>query len=167
MPASRRASFLRTSRCCRRPPTETTGGNPFNEHVVVAKKGDSVASILRDLGATPDDIGTVAAVLGPRGRDGGLKEGQKLRVLMTPGRQSQQAAADPRHHRQRQLASTRSSRWSDTGKYVSVDVKNVDTEVAEIAADDDENDGTRRAALSERLRDRAAQPDPATRSSTN
>ena len=31
MPASKRASCPRTSRCCRRPPIETTGGNPLNE----------------------------------------------------------------------------------------------------------------------------------------
>ncbi len=36
---------------------QTTGGNAFNEKNVVAKKGETVASILRDLGATPDDIG--------------------------------------------------------------------------------------------------------------
>ena len=41
-----------------------------------------------ELGATPDEIKAIAAALGPRGRDNGLKEGQKLRVLV--------AAADRR-----------------------------------------------------------------------
>ena len=31
--------------------TQTTGGNAFNEKLIVAKKGESVVSILRDLGA--------------------------------------------------------------------------------------------------------------------
>src|SRR6478672_740990 len=64
--------------------TQTTGGNAFNEKQIVAKKGESVASILRDLGAVPADIGAIARVLGPRGLEGGIKEGQKLRVLMAP-----------------------------------------------------------------------------------
>src|SRR5438270_678877 len=62
---------------------ETKGGNPFSEKVVVAKKGDTLASILRDLGAAADDIAAVSQVLN-RGRDGAVKEGQKIRVLMSP-----------------------------------------------------------------------------------
>ena len=63
---------------------ETTGGNAFNERVIAVKKGDTVATILRDQGAAPDEIAAIANVLGPRGRDGGVKEGQKLRILMAP-----------------------------------------------------------------------------------
>ena len=48
------------------------------------KKGDSVSSILRDQGATPDEIRAIVATLGARGRDGGVKEGEKLRILMGP-----------------------------------------------------------------------------------
>ena len=120
---------------------QTTGGNAFNEKVVIAKKTDSVTSILRDLGATPDDIGKVVAVLGARGRDGGIKEGQKLRVLMAnvPGQPQRLqpirviVASDSVVDAVVALA--------DTGKYVSVDVKSVDTEVADNSAQtDDEND---------------------------
>ena len=63
---------------------QITGGNPSGERVHVVKKGDTVTSILRDQGATPDEAKAIAATLGPRGRDGGLKEGQKLRILMAP-----------------------------------------------------------------------------------
>jgi murein DD-endopeptidase MepM/ murein hydrolase activator NlpD len=120
--------------------TQTTGGNAFNERVVVAKKGDSVASTLRDMGAAPDDIGAVTRILGPRGRDGGIKEGQKLRVLISPvpGTQRTQPI--------RVIIAGDTSidavvALSDTGKYVSVDVRNVDTEVAENSEDaNDEND---------------------------
>ena len=134
MPASRRASCPRTSRCCRRPPNETTGGNGFNEKTIAVKKGDSVSTMLRDLGATPDEIGAIAKVLGPRGRDGGVKEGQKLRVLLSPvpGGQRLQpirviVASDAAIEAVVALA--------DTGKYVAVDVKNVDTEVADSTED--------------------------------
>src|SRR3981081_4120819 len=63
---------------------QATGGNPSNERVHVVKKGDTVTSILRDQGATPEEAKSIAATLGARGRDGGLKEGQKLRILMAP-----------------------------------------------------------------------------------
>src|SRR5437660_535303 len=63
---------------------QVTGGNPSGERVHTVKKGDSIASILRDQGATPDEARAVALTLGPRGRDGGLKEGQKVRILMAP-----------------------------------------------------------------------------------
>ena len=39
---------------------------------------------LRDQGATPEEAKAIATTLGARGRDGGLKEGQKLRILMAP-----------------------------------------------------------------------------------
>ncbi len=117
--------------------SQTTGGNAFNERVVLAKKGDSVTTILRDLGATPEDIAAIVKVLGPRGRDGGVKEGQKIRVLMTP------VAGTQRLQPIRVIVASDTSidavaALSDTGKYVAVDVRNVDTEVAENA--DDNND---------------------------
>ena len=63
---------------------QATGGNPSGERVHVVKKGDTVTSILRDQGATPEEAKAIAATLGARGRDGGLKEGEKLRILMAP-----------------------------------------------------------------------------------
>jgi len=91
---------------------QITGGNPSGERVHVVKKGDTVTSILRDQGATPDEAKAIAATLGPRGRDGGLKEGQKLRILVAPaGPGTRRAAAalsrDRRqrhHHRSRRRA---------------------------------------------------------------
>src|SRR5258708_17196900 len=63
---------------------QATGGTPSNERVHVVKKGDTASSILREQGATADEAKAIAAMLGARGRDGGLKEGQKLRILMAP-----------------------------------------------------------------------------------
>ena len=119
---------------------ETNGGNAFNERVIVAKKGDSVATILSELGATPDEIGAIARVLGPRGRDGGIKEGQKLRVLLAP------VLGGQRLQPIRVIVASDTSidavvALSDSGKYVAVDVRNVGTDVADNSEDNnDEND---------------------------
>jgi len=120
--------------------TQTTGGNALNEKLIIAKKGESLPTILHDLGATPTDINTIARLVGPRGMIGGIKEGQKLRILMAPVSGTQQLqpirviiAGDSGIDAVVALA--------DTGKYVSVDVKNIDTEVAENSEDNnDEND---------------------------
>ena len=120
--------------------TQTTGGNAINEKLIVAKKGDSVGTILRDLGAAPADIAAIVRVLGPRGADGGIKEGQKLRVLMAPvlGTQRLQPI---RVIVANDSAIDAVAALADTGKYVSVDVKNIDTEVADNSEDNnDEND---------------------------
>ncbi len=119
---------------------QTTGGNANGEKTIVVKKGESVASILRDLGSQPNDIKAITNLLGPRGRDGGVKEGQKLRVLMAAG----VGAQSPQPIRV--IIASDSSvdavvALADTGKYVPVDVKNIDTEVASAGEDNpDEND---------------------------
>jgi murein DD-endopeptidase MepM/ murein hydrolase activator NlpD len=118
-----------------------TGGNAWNERLVTVKKGETIATILRDIGATPDEINAIANALGSRGRPNGLKEGQRLRVL---------------------VANTDSSRLqpirvivmgdgtidavvalSDMGKYVAVDVASMNTIVADAADDDDDGKGMR------------------------
>jgi hypothetical protein len=101
--------------------TQTTGGNAFNEKQIVAKKGESVASILRDLGAVPADISAIARVLGPRSFEGGIKEGQKLRILMA-------TLSGQRLQPIRVIIASESTidavvAPADTGKYVSVDVR--------------------------------------------
>ena len=66
---------------------QITGGNASNERVHVVKKGDTVTSILRDQGATPDEAKAIAATSSAfRGRDGGIKDGEKLRILMASAR---------------------------------------------------------------------------------
>ena len=117
---------------------QTNGGNPWNERTIAVKKGESASSILRDLAATPSEIAAITAVLGPRGRDGGLREGQKLRLLF--------AAADGGRQRVVRLVVVGDSAveavvaLSDTGKYVSVDVQHGGPEIAADTPDDDDND---------------------------
>ncbi len=125
---------------------QITGGNPVGERVHVVKKGDTVVSVLREQGATPEEARAIAATLGPRGRDGGLKEGQKLRILMAP------AGPGQRLQPCRVIVANDStieavSALSDLGRYVAVDVQSMNT-AAETAAsnggndDDEEDDGT-------------------------
>ena len=123
---------------------QATGGNPSNERVHVVKKGDTVTSILRDQGATPEEAKSIASTLGPRGRDGGLKEGQKLRILMAPAGQGPAQRLQP----YRVIVANESTveavaALSDLGEYVAVDVQSMNT-VTETAdtGDDDEDDGT-------------------------
>jgi murein DD-endopeptidase MepM/ murein hydrolase activator NlpD len=116
--------------------TQVTGGNSWSERLVVVKKGESASSILRDLGATPDEIKGFVGALGARGRDGGLKEGQKLRILLSA------AGAGQRMQPVRVMVVGESAieavaAQSDTGKYVAVDVQQMGAGVQEADEDDD------------------------------
>jgi murein DD-endopeptidase MepM/ murein hydrolase activator NlpD len=116
---------------------QATGGNPWNERLIAIKKGDTLGAILRDLGATPEEIKAIAAVLGARARDGGLKEGQKLRVLLSPVRGTQ------RLQPVRVMVVGDQSieavvALSDMGRYVNVDVQTAEAPLTE--ADDEEDD---------------------------
>jgi murein DD-endopeptidase MepM/ murein hydrolase activator NlpD len=119
---------------------QTTGGNSWNERIVTVRKGESISTILRDLGAGSDEVKAVAAALGPRGRDGGLKEGHKLRILLSAiaGGQLQQPV---RVIVANETVVEAVVALSDRGKYVSVDVNSIkNTEVA--SADDEDDDGS-------------------------
>jgi murein DD-endopeptidase MepM/ murein hydrolase activator NlpD len=126
---------------------QITGGNPTGERVHVVRKGDTVASILRDQGATPDEGRAIALTLGARGRDGGLKEGQKIRILMAPSSLGPAARLQP----YRVIVANDSvveavAALSDLGKYVAVDVSSIksvtDTADSKNNDDDDDDDGS-------------------------
>jgi murein DD-endopeptidase MepM/ murein hydrolase activator NlpD len=123
---------------------QITGGNPTGERVHVAKKGDTVTSILRDQGATPEEAKAIATTLGARGRDGGLKEGEKVRILMAPAGPGQRLQPY-RVIVANDAAVEAVAALSDLGKYVAVDVQSLNT-VTDTAdnsnSDDDEDDGT-------------------------
>jgi murein DD-endopeptidase MepM/ murein hydrolase activator NlpD len=120
---------------------QATGGHASNERVHFVKKGESIATILRDGGASPEEIKAIAAQLGGRGKDGGLKEGQKVRVLMMPpgpGRKPQAVRVIVAN----EAAAEAVVALSDLGKYVNVDVSslNTPTTTAEVSNDDDDDD---------------------------
>jgi murein DD-endopeptidase MepM/ murein hydrolase activator NlpD len=119
---------------------QTTGGNTWNERNVTVKKGDSISSIVRDLGATAEEAKNLSAALGALGRDGGLKDGLKLRILMSP------VPAQKRMQPIRVIVADDNAieavvALSDLGKYVAVDARTVDTDTVEVG-EDEVDDGT-------------------------
>jgi murein DD-endopeptidase MepM/ murein hydrolase activator NlpD len=119
--------------------TQTTGGNAWTERSIVLKKSDSIGAVLRDLGAKPDEIKAIAAAFGPRGRDGSVKDGQKLRVLLS-------TTADGKRMQPLRVVLVGEVgieavvALSDLGKYVAVDVRSMDTEVVQVR-EEEEDDG--------------------------
>jgi murein DD-endopeptidase MepM/ murein hydrolase activator NlpD len=120
---------------------QATGGNPGNEHTVIIKKGDTLGAILRDLGAIPEEINAIYAVLGDRVRDGNLKEGQKLRILLSPvpGTQRLQPVRVMVVSDQNSVEAA-VARSDLNNKYVSIDVQMA--EAPTTAQDDDDDDGS-------------------------
>ena len=117
--------------------TQATGGNAWNERTIALKKGDSVAAILRELGASDEEIKAITTAFG-RGKDSSPRDGYKLRVLLAP------ATGGKRLQPVRVIIATDTSidamvAWSDKGKYVAVDVRSANTVAA--ASDDEEDDG--------------------------
>ncbi|MBX3512739.1 MAG: M23 family metallopeptidase [Xanthobacteraceae bacterium] len=116
--------------------TETKGGNEWSEKTVVAKKGDTLASILKELGAQTEPTRQLITAFN-RGRDGNLKEGLRIRVLMTPaptgGIQPLRVSIfnDTAHEGTVAL--------SDTGRYVSV-AEPRDMQIAKATPQDDDDE---------------------------
>jgi len=122
------------------PKTNQLGGlTEWNERIIPLKRGETVGSILRELGANPDEIKSIVSVIGPAAVDPGAKEGQKVRALLTP--------AGLGHMQPLRViiagdnSITGAVALSDLGKYVPVDVRNIDTETAEANDDQSGDDG--------------------------
>ena len=117
---------------------QLNGAGDWSERVVTVKKGETVGSILRELGALPEEIRQIIAVIGPVALEGGVKEGQKLRALTAP--------AGLGHMEPLRVIVAGDNgiiaavALSDVGKYVPVDIRNIDT--AEAAADNGEEQST-------------------------
>ena len=123
---------------------QVTGGNNWNERLIVAKKNDGITQILRELGATAEEAKAAANALGPRGRDGALKEGQKLKILLSATGPAQRLSPI-RIIVMGDSAPEMVVALSDTGRYVSVDVQHADTpqQVAEAEEEDEDSSAVR------------------------
>jgi murein DD-endopeptidase MepM/ murein hydrolase activator NlpD len=137
------------------PKTQPAAGADDGDRVIVAKKGDTVASILHDLGAPAERIQQIVSVLGAPAADGGLQEGEKVRVLLAPnglGRllPLRVIIADD----STMLAA---AALSDLGTYVPVDLRNVDADASEPAATKEADTGGPGASLYQSLWDTALQ----------
>jgi murein DD-endopeptidase MepM/ murein hydrolase activator NlpD len=119
----------------------TSGGGNSSERTITVRKGENLASILRDAGATPEETRAIATALGAKGRDGAIKEGQRLRVLLspTPGGRMQPVRVIVTSD----IGPEAFAALSDTGQFVNVPVQNVvQTRVAE-RENEDEGAGVR------------------------
>ncbi len=100
--ASRRASCRRTSRCCRRPPTQATGGNAWNERTVARQEGRhgrlDPARARRHRRTRSRRSPTALGARGTRRRPAGRPQAAHP---ARAGDRRQAAAAGARHHRQR------------------------------------------------------------------
>ena len=121
--------------------TQATGGNAWNERTIPLKKGDSLSTVLRELGAMPEEVKAISGAFG-RGKDTSPKDGYKLRVLLAPGGDTM------RLRPVRVIVATDTSieamvAWSDKGKYVAVDVRSANTVASSAEEDEDDSKGVR------------------------
>ncbi len=87
---------------------QTTGGNAFNEKLSSPRRATASPRSCAISAPRRRHRARSSRVLGPRGRDGGIKEGQKLRMLMAP--MSRRPALQP--IRVIVAGDTGSTRWS-------------------------------------------------------
>ena len=126
MPASRPASFPRTSRCCPRPAAQTTGGNGWNERVDHRQERrqhrDDPQRSRRHAGRDQGDRRRARPARPRRRPEGRPEAAHPARA----DRRRHAAAADPRdRHRRRQRDRSR-GRAVRLGRYVSVDVASIE-----------------------------------------
>jgi murein DD-endopeptidase MepM/ murein hydrolase activator NlpD len=115
----------------------SSGGNSWNERTVTLRRNDTVATALRDLGADAEDIKSITGTLSARGR--AAKEGQTIRALL---------ASDQDGKRVRPIRVVVANgttieavvALSDLGRYVTVDIRNIDTELARARPQEEEED---------------------------
>jgi murein DD-endopeptidase MepM/ murein hydrolase activator NlpD len=122
--------------------SQVTGGNAWNERTIALKKGDSVSAVLRELGATADEVKAITAAFGGRGKDSSPRDGYKLRVLLAP-------ASDASRLRPVRVIIASDTNieamvaWSEMGKYVAVDVRSANSVASSGSDDDDDGKGVR------------------------
>ncbi|MFK8252710.1 M23 family metallopeptidase [Ancylobacter terrae] len=118
--------------------TTTRGGNDWSERAVIAKKGDTIVSLLVGLGVPEVSARAAAAAFPDRGPDGALTEGLRLKVLLDAGIGNAviplrvSIFSDSGHEGTIAL--------SDMGKFLPVQEAN-ETQLADIGPDDGDGDG--------------------------
>lgn len=117
---------------------EATGGNNWTERTLIAKKGDSIEGMLRSIGAEPSDMRGLLTSFGPRGRPSGLREGQRVRILLAPNGGGQTTPL--RVSIFNDQAHEASVALSDNGNYVAVEDPR-DSTFAKLSDEDDGDEG--------------------------
>ncbi len=95
---------------------QINGGGDWSERQVVVKKGETVGSILRELGAAPDEIKEHHR-RDRAGRPGRRHQGRREAARLDGARRHRPHAAVARHHRRR-LRHQAAVALSDLGQYV-------------------------------------------------
>ncbi|WP_262032324.1 M23 family metallopeptidase [Microvirga sp. Mcv34] len=125
----------------------------FEEREVVLKKGETLETVLRSYGGTPEQIAAITTALAARIKVDGLGEGQRLRILIAPGPR----LGDPRQIVRVITLGERGiegiAATNDRGVFVSVtppaDERN--RQMAEASEDEEEDDGRGGVRLYESL----------------
>jgi murein DD-endopeptidase MepM/ murein hydrolase activator NlpD len=119
---------------------QITGGSAWSERTVTVKKGENIAEILKEFGATTEEFTAIATALGPRGRINGLKDGQKLRILLAPTSSSRAKPVRVMVMGENSVEAVVA--LSEVGRYVWVDVSSINTPVADTKSNAEADDGT-------------------------
>ncbi|QIB34860.1 M23 family metallopeptidase [Ancylobacter pratisalsi] len=122
---------------------DATGGNNWDERTVVAKKGDTVVSVLVGLGVPEVSARAAADAFDDRALRGQLDEGLRLKILMEKRGETNVAVrvavfAESGHKGTVAL--------SDRDKFLAVE-EPTDVQFADISPDDTDDDGTGRGGI--------------------
>lgn len=115
---------------------DTTGGNDWSERAVVAKRGDTIVSVLTQFGVPLASARAAAAAFPDRGQDGRLEEGLRLKVLLDSG--SGNAVIPLRVAIFSDNGHIGTVALSDVGKFLPVQEPN-DVQVADMTPSDGED----------------------------
>jgi murein DD-endopeptidase MepM/ murein hydrolase activator NlpD len=118
--------------------TEITGGNTWTERTIIAKKGEGLTAILKELGAVPQAMTALTTAFGSRGRDAGIKEGHRVRVLIDTLANGQTQPLRVSIFSETGHEATVA--LGDNGRYVSVEEPR-QIDVAALGADDESEEG--------------------------
>jgi murein DD-endopeptidase MepM/ murein hydrolase activator NlpD len=118
--------------------TEITGGNTWTERTVIAKKGEGLTAILKELGAVPQAMTALTTAFGSRGRDAGIKEGHRVRVLLDTLANGQTQPLRVSIFSETGHEATVA--LGDNGRYVSVEEPR-QIDIAALGADDESEEG--------------------------
>ncbi|HSI39099.1 MAG TPA: M23 family metallopeptidase [Xanthobacteraceae bacterium] len=116
---------------------DATGGNDWSERAVVAKKGDTIVSVLVGLGVPEVSARAAAATFPGRGPEGALSDGLRLKILLDTS--SGGGAVPLRVALFSDSGHEGTVALSDMGKFVQVEEPG-DSQVADIAQDEDDDE---------------------------
>lgn len=120
--------------------TEVTGGNAWAERTVIAKRNEGLSAILKEMNVSTRSASALIAAFSSRGRDGGIRENHRIRVLLDSAENGEanplrvSIFSDKGHEATVAL--------SDNGRYVAVEEPR-DFDVAKTDDDNEEGRGMR------------------------